>query len=71
METSTEPDVTYTGGNATAVETTEASLTGTVTYAYAENDFDTDSGAPEPGSLILFGGGLLAIGLLGRLRRKA
>jgi hypothetical protein len=52
----------FSGGNFTAGQTTNAGGEVTVTYDY------TQSGIPEPGTLSLFGTGLL--GLAGMLRRK-
>lgn len=50
------------GGNAGGSQTTEASASGTVTYTYSE------SGVPEPATLLLLGSSLIGVGLM--LRRK-
>lgn len=60
-DTFTQTVVSNTGGNTTASQVTDASLTGTVTYTYT-----AASPTPEPASMALMGGALIGLSLLGK-----
>jgi len=62
--TLTQTLLSNTGGNTTATQVTDASVSGTVTYTYLA----ASTGTPEPATFALFSGALLAIGLY---RKKA
>jgi hypothetical protein len=57
--TFTQTTVSDAGGNASASQVTDASLTGIVTYNYA-----AVSSAPEPATMAMMGGALIGLGLL-------
>ena len=64
--TFTQTLLANTGGNTTSSQATDASLTGTVLYTY-----DESSPVPEPGTLALFGIGVLGLLAYGRARRRS
>lgn len=65
VSTDTTTNISYTSGNATTSQTTDASVYGVVTYSYIDGVAPT----PEPGSVALFST-LIGSGMLLRRRRR-
>jgi PEP-CTERM motif len=59
LSTATQTDTSVTGGNLSTIYNTSVTEQVEVTY-----DYIMTSSAPEPGTLALFGGALVGIGLL-------
>jgi hypothetical protein len=70
-DTFTQSWITNSGGNTSASQVTDASLTGTVTYVYQPYSGSQQlSGTPEPDTIALLGGALIGLALFGRRFRK-
>ena len=69
--TFTQTVLANSGGNTSATQVTDASLTGTVTYNYTANVGNQNlSNAPEPATMAMMGGALIGLGLFRRRFRK-